>query len=223
MGYTSIIPIVVRREFKGRWKRLCRRLGVSLADPDKEFRHLKSLYSKPVRAYHNLDHVAFCLDEFDRINHMTESPTAVELAIWFHHAKYDPKSSRNEEDSANEAAAFCDRAGAIQEAKKKACEIIMASKHTSPPRDKDTQVFTDVDLAILGQEPEVFWAYEKAIAKEYSWVDPAVFGMKRGEILQGFLDRPTLYSTTLFRDLYEAKARRNLHASMSKVRKERGE
>lgn len=150
---------------------------------------------------------------------MAESPLAVELAIWFHDAKYDPKSQRNEEDSSNEAASFCDRAGVIQEAKKKACEIIMASKHMASPKDKDTQAFTDVDLAILGQRPEVFGAYEKAIAKEYGWVPEGVFRMKRGEILQQFLDRPAIYSTVLFRDLYEKKARKNLHLSILRLRK----
>jgi predicted metal-dependent HD superfamily phosphohydrolase len=210
---------VERREFRGRWKRLCDRVGVYLSDPDKEQKRLARLYKTPPRAYHNLDHVGFCLLEFDRINHLADRPGSVELAIWFHDAKYDPKSSRNEEESANELAAFCDRAGVLPEVKKRACEIVMASKHPALPADRDAQIFSDVDLAVLGQAPKAFWLYEEAIAREYRQVPRKVFQTKRAEILDRLLARESIYATRLFQDLYERKARRNLWASISRLRK----
>lgn len=207
-----------RRELRGRWKRHCKRIGVYLSDPEQEFKRVTSLYSKPARAYHNLDHIEFCFFEFDRINHLADHPGALELAIWFHDSKFDPKSSRNEEESANEAAAFCDRAGVLPEVKKKACEIIMASK-APIPCDRDEEVFSDVEMAILGQPPKAFWQYEEAIAKEYRKLPGAIFRVKRSEMLERLVARPSIYSTSLFRDLYEAKARQNVFASILKLRK----
>lgn len=207
-----------RREIRGRWRRLCNRIGVYLSDPEKEFKRLVALYSKPARAYHNLDHVGFCLFEFDRVNHLADREFALELAIWFHDARHDPKSSRNELESANEAAAFCDRAGVLPEVKKTACDLITALKFPATPPDRDTQVFSDVDLAMLGQPPKVFWTYDEAIAREYRHVPKGVFRAKRAESLEQLLARPSIYSTVLFRDLYEAKARQNLYSSINRLR-----
>jgi len=46
----------------------------------------------------------------------------------------------------------------------------------------------------------------------------AVFGAQRAEILQGFLGRARIFATDWFRDKYEQQARRNLQASISKLR-----
>lgn len=207
------------RELRKRWRRLCASLGVYLSNPGEEFDALKKLYSRPPRAYHNLDHVGHCLEEFDRVSYLAENRGAVELAVWFHDAVYDPRSEKNEEASALCAASFCDRAGVLPEVREKAKGLILASKHMETPGALDAQIFVDVDLSILGQEPKAFWAYEKAIAEEYGWAPKDAFRRTRAEILARFLARPRIYSTRLFHDLYEKRARENLKASIEALGK----
>ena len=45
------------------------------------YRELTALYSQPHRHYHNLQHIAECLAEFEAACHLTREPLAVELAL----------------------------------------------------------------------------------------------------------------------------------------------
>ena len=72
----------------------------------------------------------------------------------------------------------------------------------------------DIDLAILGQEQDIFKEYEDNIRKEYIYVPKEIFNPKRSEILQSFLDRKSIYLTDYFKDKYEEIARDNLKKSI---------
>jgi predicted metal-dependent HD superfamily phosphohydrolase len=63
-------------------------------------------YSEPHRHYHNVQHIEECLREFEFGQHLAADPAAVELAILFHDAIYDPRRSDNEEQSAQLAIAL---------------------------------------------------------------------------------------------------------------------
>ena len=82
----------------------------------------------------------------------------------------------------------------------------------------DTALVVDVDLSILGREPSDFERYEKAVREEYKWVPGPLFRRKRIAILQSFLDRPVIYGTDYFRELYETQARVNLEWAIDCLR-----
>src|SRR6185436_9759121 len=90
-------------ELRFKWTELWRKLGVD-NDAGPHFDELEARYNEPHRAYHNLAHIADCLEQFAAAKHLAEAPLAVELAIWFHDAVYDPRASDNEERSADLAA-----------------------------------------------------------------------------------------------------------------------
>jgi predicted metal-dependent HD superfamily phosphohydrolase len=69
-------------------------------DPRPCYARLAQAYSEPHRYYHTFRHVTECLDVFDSARHLADQPDAVEIAIWFHDAVYDTRSSDNEERSA---------------------------------------------------------------------------------------------------------------------------
>ena len=73
----------------------------------------------------------------------------------------------------------------------------------------------DIDLAILGQPPELFDVYERAIRLEYANVSDAAFRIGRTKVLHGFLKRTSIYLTPEFRERYEITARSNLRRSIS--------
>ena len=82
-----------------RWRALWRRLE-GQTDSEPVFDQLQTHYTEPHRAYHNLDHIADCLAQFDRAKHLARFPAELELAIWLHDIIYDTHASDNEEKSA---------------------------------------------------------------------------------------------------------------------------
>ncbi len=73
----------------------------------------------------------------------------------------------------------------------------------------------DIDLSILGRDEQTFEEYEKGVRMEYGWVHEDSFRKGRTEILNGFLERDSIYQTGYFREKYEEKARDNLRHSIS--------
>jgi predicted metal-dependent HD superfamily phosphohydrolase len=81
------------------------------------------------------------------------------------------------------------------------------------------RLLVDIDLSILGATPERFDEYEVQVRQEYAWVPGPLFRRKRGEILQAFLVRPSIYSMPWFRQRLEAQARSNLQRSVARLRR----
>src|SRR3990170_3248062 len=75
------------------------------------FQKLKELYSEPQRKYHNANHIHQCLEQFEYVRHLPNDSEAVEMAIWFHDAIYDPESRQNEMASAVLASSIIESAG----------------------------------------------------------------------------------------------------------------
>ncbi len=144
-------------------------------------------------------------------------PNAIEMAIWFHDAVYDPKAKDNEEQSAEMAKTVIQSAELSPAFSGKVADLILATKHNAPPKDGDAALLIDIDLSILGQPMDKFSRYENAIRKEYDWVAADAFAKGRSAILKSFLERPAIYYTDFFREKYEAAARRNLAFSVAQL------
>lgn len=194
------------------WQRLWLSIGANGPGLD-WFETLRRAYAEPQRHYHNQQHIADCLSEFEAVRHLARHPDAVELAIWFHDAVYDPKAADNEEQSAAlatrclETEGCCGLAGVV-------AELVLATKTHQVVAGTDAALLVDVDLSILGQPEARFAAYEAQVRAEYKWVEAEVFNAKRAEILRRFLARPRLYHTEPFFTRYEAQARRNMAQSI---------
>lgn len=198
-----------------RWKALWQELGTEA--PPGLFDELVAHYAEPHRAYHNLNHIEFCLDQFDLLCSLAMQPAIIEAAIWFHDAIYDPQRADNEERSAAWALSALDGAGVDPAAGQRVAELIEATKHNRPPGDEDTALLLDIDLAILGQPPAVFEQYEQAVRQEYSWVAEEMFRTRRAALLQEFLNRERIYFTERFYMQYEQQARQNLARSIARL------
>jgi predicted metal-dependent HD superfamily phosphohydrolase len=177
------------------------------------YEKLKQAYAEPQRHYHNQQHISECLAEFDGAKHLSQQPAAVELALWFHDAVYDPKAADNEERSAA-LAGNCLEIGGLPKLAESVRELIMATKFHNAAVGSDSSLMVDVDLTILGQGAERFTEYEAQIREEYRWVPDPVFKPKRAEILQRFLERTRIYTTDFLATKYEQQARRNLANSI---------
>lgn len=178
------------------------------------FDRLRSLYRQPHRHYHNLQHLAECLAEFDPARHLAQQPVAVELAIWFHDAIYDPRALDNEERSAELAKRCSSEMGGSATSCESVAALVMATKAHDPSLHADAALLVDVDLSILGQPDARFQEYETQVRREYEWVPEATFAAKRAEILEGFLARERIYTMGVFFAKYEVLARTNLRNSL---------
>ena len=180
---------------------------------------LAVLYRAADRHYHGLAHIEAMLASATGYRHLLHDPEAVEAAIWFHDAIYDSRAKDNEAKSA--ALAESKLAGRAQPARlaRILAMIDATATHQMPPfEDKnaadDAALFLDMDLAILGAEPEAFDAYEKAVRREYGWVEEPMWRAGRAAVLKNFLARPHIFGTEPFRERFEAQARKNLSRSL---------
>jgi predicted metal-dependent HD superfamily phosphohydrolase len=178
------------------------------------FQLISSHYNEPARQYHTLQHLGECLDLFESVMDLATHPAEVEMALWFHDAIYNIASHDNEAQSAQWARAELSKAGLLPEKIDRIQSLIMSTCHTALPITIDECLLVDIDLAILGSSAERFAEYEQQIRTEYNFVPETIFNQKRQEILQGFLDRSTIYSTKYFQDKIEARARDNIKRSI---------
>jgi predicted metal-dependent HD superfamily phosphohydrolase len=195
-----------------RWVAVWKQLN---GQPDTDlFDELVRRYEEPHRAYHTLQHLRECFTLLDVTRDAADRPHEVELALWFHDAIYDTHRSDNEEQSADLAKRSM-LAGRVDPAiVQRVKSLIMATKHDQPCRSRDEAVLTDIDLAILGSDPERFAEYERQIRVEYSWVPDQQFRDGRAAILRRFLERDSIFQTESFRKQFEIQAKVNLLASI---------
>jgi len=195
-----------------RWQKLI--ATASLPGPvDAGYEDLCARYSEPQRHYHTAQHIDECLRELDAGHAKPSHPLELEFAIWFHDAVYDPHATDNEEESSRLAHQYLEAADPAL--RQLVSHLVLTTKHHVPGDTPDAALLIDIDLSILGKSPERFADYEKGIRDEYSWVPINVYCEKRAAILRRFLQRPRIFATPAFYDLYEAAARTNLTTSIA--------
>jgi predicted metal-dependent HD superfamily phosphohydrolase len=188
-----------------------------LPAPHHVFEDLLARYAEPHRAYHTAQHLEECHDQYTRARALAQEPGAVQLALWFHDAIYDTRSSVNEDESAAWAVRVLSGSGAPARLQAAVRGMILATKHDATPESADAALTVDIDLSILGASPPRFEEYEAQVRREYGWVPDEAFRGGRARILGGFLARPRIYFTELFHDLLDAQARANLRASIARL------
>ena len=202
---------------KDQWQQMWARFGVT--DPDASvFDQLLARYSEPHRKYHTARHLDECFARFEELRSDATHPDEVEFALWFHDAIYETKRHDNEERSADWARATGAAANLPLDVTDRIHTLILATRHNAVPRDTDEKILVDVDLSILGATSDRFDEYEDQIREEYAWVPGIVFRAKRRKILQGFLDRASIFNTRKFVEAYESQARANLDRSIKRLR-----
>ncbi|MER8692373.1 hypothetical protein NKI77_11780 [Mesorhizobium opportunistum] len=185
---------------------------------------LSALYRAEDRYYHNLAHIEAMLALAGDYRGLLGDPQAVEAAIWFHDAIYDSKAKDNEAKSAALAEKWL--AGRIDAGRMSriSAMILATATHELPRFDdatatRDASLFLDMDLSILGAEPDAFDAYERAVRREYHWVEEPMWRAGRGAVLTSFLARPHIFHTEEFRRRFEPQARLNMARSLEALQK----
>jgi predicted metal-dependent HD superfamily phosphohydrolase len=135
---------MLRDRFTSLWLRMAAR-----TDVDAAYALIERSYGAARRHYHNLEHIASCLDDFALVRHLTEKPERVEFALWYHDVVYDITRDDNVAQSAALAGEVGAAAGLTEDCLQEVVELILATKHDAPPSTVPQQIIVDVDLAIL--------------------------------------------------------------------------
>ncbi len=203
--------------------------------PPEQQAALEAAYAEPPRAYHDFGHVRAVLRHYAAVaaGPGWAQPVEAYLAVLYHDAVYVAGSRDNEARSAELAVAHIARwwPDAGIDAVRVAELINLTARHgqhapadfggTSgdDPRAADTRHFLDCDMAILGAEPAVFDAYDRAIAAEYRGHVPSwLYRLNRRRFLKGLLARERIYLSDFFHARLDAQARINLRRAVTEKR-----
>jgi len=174
-------------------------------------------YGAADRHYHNLDHLVHGLTEIGiwarRTNANAADINALKKAFWFHDAVYGQTQGNVSDEEASAQLwlqSKLDEQGATGVA-----DLIRATDHfqgpaiTHPLKD----VMLGVDLAILGQDDDVYDAYAQAIRREYQQVPDDQYRDKRRAALIHLCDKAqagNLFPDPYFAENYGAAAHANM-------------
>jgi pantetheine-phosphate adenylyltransferase len=187
----------------------------SAANADRWFDYLTGAasYGGTARHYHNLDHLVHGLTEIGVWGANAGAARcdidALKKAFWFHDAVYDhgPHEISNEEASAR---LWLDSGLDVQDGDGVA-DLIRATDHfqASSVRHRLKDVMLGADLAILGQDDDVYDAYAQAIRREYSHVPQALYNEHRCKALTQLCRKAqagSLYCDGYFAAQYKERA-----------------
>ncbi|MEU5189358.1 hypothetical protein AB0G83_19730 [Streptomyces klenkii] len=201
---------------RARWQETVERARGAAApkdapDPGPYADDLLRRWAEPQRRYHTTDHLAAVLDRVDELAAHAADIDAVRLAAWFHDAVYRPDRSENEERSAHLAERALPELGIGAARTAEVARLVrLTVGHNPAAGDRDGEVLSDADLAVLAGTPEEYAAYATAVREEYGFVPDAAFREGRAAVLRQLLDLPRLFRTPLGYDRWEAVARHNV-------------
>lgn len=181
------------------------------------WKRIESRYRDNSRIYHNLDHIFFVFTLADSIQADFENKDAAYFALFYHDYHYDPESFNNEEKSAEAAERDLNDLNVEEEVIDRCIHHILATKDHLPSTDPDTNLILDLDLSILGSDPQTYVGYADSIRMEYSIYPDQVFYKERQKLLEALLRRDRIFHTQLFHELFEKKARTNILAEISTI------
>lgn len=192
--------------FEALWRRCV--ASPSAASPAEVHDRLRDLLGSPHRHFHNLDHIRDCLRRADEVAPLLADRDAVEMALWFHDAVYEPGDPSNERRSAELFLALS--VGARPAFRRRVCELILTTRHSASPRGCDRRFIDDIDLAGFGAPWDEFMRQGALLRKEFSMQTDAEYHRGQLFFLRMLARRPAFFASDYFRDRYETAARDNL-------------
>lgn len=195
-----------KARFVALWTRC---LGDGSSTAETVYARLAELYGEPHRHYHTLDHIRHCLSEFDLAAELMEDSDAVELALWFHDAIYQPGATDNERRSAELFERWFE-GRAEPTFRRRVRDLILITTHREWPRHGDERFIVDIDLSGFGLPWDECERDGRRIRAEHADLSDASYYRGQLRFLRSLQDRPTFFFTEFFRRRYERVACENV-------------
>ena len=194
--------------FRDGWRRWVGANGLDAAAGERWLARLETLYGEPKRHYHTGAHVLDLLGRMEEV--AFERPAEAVAAAYLHDAIYVVGQSDNEAKSADLAREALAELGApgMTERVERAIRATAAHERVDEP---DADLFLDIDMAVLGDEPAAYRRYRDAVMREYTEVvqrEAYLFG-RISLFIDPMLERERIFLTDAFAGR-EQQARENL-------------
>jgi predicted metal-dependent HD superfamily phosphohydrolase len=183
-------------------------------DAGEYWHEIEAAHSGPGRFYHTLAHLEHLTAWLETARPLADDFDLLLFAAFYHDLVYHIPGPENEEQSAGVAAERLHALGLDHTRIERCRRHILATKRHEASPDFDTNLFTDADLAILGDAPEAYRRYTENVRREYGAVPEMLFRAGRKGVVMHFLKRKRIYQTDWFFEKLEERARENLAAEM---------
>lgn len=171
-------------------------------------------YTSRKRYYHNLTHLEKLFGELSAVQTQVEDLNTALLALFYHDLIYNPLRKDNEEQSALRAQVCLQQLHVPPEKIARCAAHIRATQGHQVSTDADTNLFTDADLSILGQDWDTYSTYIAQIRREYAIYPDLLYRPGRQKVLRHFLAMERIYKTDFFYERYEGQARENMRREL---------
>ena len=186
------------------------RLAPVLDGPSTPLRDdLLQRWSEPQRVYHDLRHLAQCLEALDQLTDGVIRRTVL-LAAWFHDAVYLGEPGADEKASAALAGELLSDVLPAAEVREVERLVLATIRHDPEPGDPAAELLMDADLSVLGLIRGRYHIYARDVREEYARYDDEQFSRGRVQVIDDLLARQQLFRTERGRQLWQATARLNL-------------
>ncbi len=182
-------------------------------------------YGAGTRHYHNLDHLLHGLTELRSwgANHNAapDELACLKKAFWYHDAVYQQDADAPcSDEEASARVWLAHNLPVTHDEGAQVAQLIRATDHFQAQQVQHPakEVMLGADLAILGQDDDVYDNYARAIRAEYQSAPWPVYRTRRSGALQHLLARAEagqLYATPYFALQYQARAIDNLQRELA--------
>jgi predicted metal-dependent HD superfamily phosphohydrolase len=190
------------------YSELLSNIGFSANDIQKNWLDLEKAYSHKSRHYHNLTHINDMIECYETYFDKLQNPNEILFSIFYHDYIYKGSKKDNELKSAEYALSILSEN--IQLNKQLVFDAICATQLHQQNMIEDINWLIDFDLKILARDWNGYQIYFEQIRNEYSIYPDFLYKPGRAKALKHFLEHEFIFQTSLFRDLYEEKARLNI-------------
>jgi predicted metal-dependent HD superfamily phosphohydrolase len=187
-----------------------------------EWAAVVAAWGEPHRRYHDLAHLAAVLGLVGELEAAAADPAAVRLAAWYHDVVYDPRRNDNEQVSAERARAGLRGLVPDERVAEVVRLVLLTAGHDPAPDDANGAVLCDADLAVLAGPPDAYATYASAVREEYRHLSDAEFTAGRIAVLEHLLALPALYRLPAVAGSWTPRARANLTAELTLLRRRAG-
>jgi predicted metal-dependent HD superfamily phosphohydrolase len=179
------------------------------------WKEIEKRYNGPKRYYHTTIHLEKLIGELNTCKHLITDWDTLLFSVFYHDIIYNVLKSNNEEKSADLAVKRLSAINFPVDKINTCRQQIIATKSHLSSMNKDTNLFTDADLSILGQPTDAYRQYCAQIRKEYSIYPDIVYKPGRKKVVIHFLNMGKIFKTSYFSDEYELQARKNLESELN--------
>lgn len=205
-----------KQELYQYWQEVKRYFQLSKEESNRLFQKITNAYQQSGRCYHNIEHIAALVTYIDDQDVSKEERITLLLAAFYHDLVYLPGSKSNEERSAQ----LLEVDFALNEVNPEL--IATASRIIQETQNHESteglsQLFLDMDVSILGADPDRYLKYCAQIRREFQNIPEFLYRKGRKRFVEQMLAKPFIFQTNKFRILLEKQAIYNLSEELKRM------